>query len=786
MIVSNGFRLAASLLAAIGATLLTIPAASAQFCSASAGNCQELVGTTIADPRTSDIIGGNFTVADNFQPNVSGSISSICFYGYYGPGIPAGSHVPAAGNEAFRITVWQSTATGLPGTMISRIFVGANADAGQNVPAYTGSLSRGSALGTPSSLAGTQLYAWTASSLAIPVTAHACYWLEIVAVTSGLDTNSRWRWVNTTQTTGPASPVDGLSLQLNLTQSLPDQYSYTNIINTADRAFCITIGSSSNILTLPSCGIPPVPSNSVCDSALTLGDATNPLPYTAPANTGNYRSTTALTPFCGLNLVNSNTLWYKVVGDGTTLTASTCGPDTNFDTVINVYCLASGASDCGQGNSNLLCVANNDSGPAACTGDNGPDTDPSIVSWPTKAGDTYYIAVFGNFANKFIGALSFSLTSDGTQVANPPSCVSDSCPVDLNTITGISEPDVCGGISVDHNGACDGATVMQFSLGDTVKGRISADAPANGLPANSRDLDWWEYNTATPLPDNSNGVGQCNLKITWQTELPTVLWFFTNPCTSTDPGVTTAAFIGRYRGTTDGVLSDGACGPFSAVILTLANAPLRMLVTTPDFGGAPCQSVGNNYAVKIELAPVGACCVPNIPCQAVALGTCFSQGGAYAGDGVACSTLPCPGACCTSGACTVADSRAACNAGSGTYMGEGVACDSIQCPVVVGVCCRGSTCNASITQANCHTSGVLAGAHYSGGTTICAGGDFSHCCFADYNKVNGIEIQDIFDFLNDWFNLVPYANTGSDGTTPAVGTQSIFDFLNSWFAGCAP
>ena len=44
---------------------------------------------------------------------------------------------------------------------------------------------------------------------------------------------------------------------------------------------------------------------------------------------------------------------------------------------------------------------------------------------------------------------------------------------------------------------------------------------ANGVPANSRDLDWWEYNTATPLPDNSNGAGDCNLKITWQAHYPT-------------------------------------------------------------------------------------------------------------------------------------------------------------------------------------------------------------------------------------------------------------------------
>jgi hypothetical protein len=771
---------ALSCLVALGAGAA---AARGQSCFAQQGNCQELTGTTIVDPRTSDIIGGTFTVADNFQPTVSGNITSICFTGYYGPGSPVGNNVPQAGNESFRITVWQSQ-TGLPfGNPVARIYTGSNADGSISVGAYTGSLSRSGGLGIPSSLPGAQLFAWTASGLSIPVAAGSCYWLEIVAVTGGLDTNSRWRWVNSTHPTGTGSYVDGITLQTNTSQPT---YTYNSIVNAADRAFCLTIGASANLLALPSCGIPAIPSNNVCDTALELGTAANPLPYNAPAGTGNFRSTTALTPFCGVNLVDSNTLWYKIVGDGTTLTASTCGPNTNFDTVINVYCLGAGATSCGTGNSNLLCVANNDSGPATCVGDGGVDTDPSMLSWPTKAGDTYYIAVFGYYANKYIGSLSFSVTSDGVQVANPPSCVSDSCPVDLSMIPGILEPDACGGISVDQNGTCNGATVRHFALGDTVKGQMSADAPANGVPANSRDLDWWEYNTAVPLPDNSNGAGDCNLKITWQTELPMVLWFFTNTCTSDGPGSSTVAFTARYRSTSNGTSSDGPCGPLSAVILTPAAAPMRMLVTTPDFGGAPCQTVGNNYAVKVEVAPTGACCLAGSACQMVAIGTCFNLGATYIGDNVACTTLPCPGACCTNGGCSIAPSRAACNAGFGTYMGDASTCALVQCPVATGVCCRGATCNASISVANCTTGpGFLAGSHFANGQ-FCTGTTISGCCNADYNKANGVEIQDIFDFLNDWFAQAAFANTNGNGTPAQLSTQNIFDFLNEWFAGCTP
>ena len=51
---------------------------------------------------------------------------------------------------------------------------------------------------------------------------------------------------------------------------------------------------------------------------------------------------------------------------------------------------------------------------------------------------------------------------------------------------------------------------------------------------------------------------------------------------------------------------------------------------------------------------------------------------------------------------------------------------------------------------------------------------------ADFNGVNGITVQDIFDFLNAWFNLDPATDFNGSG----VSVQDIFDFLNAWFAGC--
>ncbi len=53
-------------------------------------------------------------------------------------------------------------------------------------------------------------------------------------------------------------------------------------------------------------------------------------------------------------------------------------------------------------------------------------------------------------------------------------------------------------------------------------------------------------------------------------------------------------------------------------------------------------------------------------------------------------------------------------------------------------------------------------------------------CPADYNMSGGLEVQDIFDFLNGWFAGDPRADFNGGG----LSVQDIFDFLNAWFAGC--
>ncbi len=54
-------------------------------------------------------------------------------------------------------------------------------------------------------------------------------------------------------------------------------------------------------------------------------------------------------------------------------------------------------------------------------------------------------------------------------------------------------------------------------------------------------------------------------------------------------------------------------------------------------------------------------------------------------------------------------------------------------------------------------------------------------CAADYNRSGSISVNDIFDYLSDWFIGAYRADVNGDGT---VNVQDIFDFLTSWFAGC--
>ncbi len=54
-------------------------------------------------------------------------------------------------------------------------------------------------------------------------------------------------------------------------------------------------------------------------------------------------------------------------------------------------------------------------------------------------------------------------------------------------------------------------------------------------------------------------------------------------------------------------------------------------------------------------------------------------------------------------------------------------------------------------------------------------------CRADFNHSGGIDVQDVFDFLNAW--LAVDSRADFDGVN-GLQVQDIFAYLNAWFAGC--
>ncbi len=118
------------------------------------------------------------------------------------------------------------------------------------------------------------------------------------------------------------------------------------------------------------------------------------------------------------------------------------------------------------------------------------------------------------------------------------------------------------------------------------------------------------------------------------------------------------------------------------------------------------------------------------------------------------------------------------------YLDDIVACVSAGAS---GVCCRGATCSATVTSAAACSGSLIggqnAGASFPTGASCNSGSTTAPCCYADYNKQSSITVNDIFDFLNDWFAGSPYANTGGTGAAGPLAVQNIFDFLNAWFAG---
>jgi hypothetical protein len=246
-------------------------------------------------------------------------------------------------------------------------------------------------------------------------------------------------------------------------------------------------------------------------------------------------------------------------------------------------------------------------------------------------------------------------------------------------------------------------------------------------------------------------------------------------------------------------------------------------------------SIPNSACQPNLCPPVGRCCAYFGGCTVTTQANCF---GGWGPAGSSCTANPCVHVCCNSnsGACITVPLYAYCFGGGWINNFTFNTCSPNPCPPVNKPCClpNGSCVLTNITQCQnsggtffgtattCTTSLCLGAcclppnvAAYGGitGTTCllttqaqCTGNwhgygsvcsvpanttNFTTCCPANVNHVNGLNIQDIFDFISAWFNQcmgqpgAPCNGINADfNGDNVVNIQDIFAFLSAWFVGC--
>ncbi|HMN42599.1 MAG TPA: proprotein convertase P-domain-containing protein, partial [Phycisphaerales bacterium] len=448
--------------------------------------------------------------------------------------------------------------------------------------------------------------------------------------------------------------------------------------------------------------IGPPPSNDTCAGAIEFTST----PYTSPLVT--YSTATEdldANPTCdaAANAGARYGVWWKFTPQYSGSLALSRVSPSGEDTVTSVW-----TGSCGS----LAQVS--------CT-----DADAAAFNVPMTGGTTYYILVSKYAATVLSAFVDVGISANFT-ISTGACCNGASC-------TATTPPD-CTGFWIGANTSCAG-------------GPQASESPAVGIP--------------DAVDNVSVGTVVRTLELT-------------GPGTVTDIAVTVGilhTFVGDVRihlGAPNGAQTDllarpagSTAAPTCPVLYGIGNGnDLNGVYTFTD--SAPTGV--NAAALANTVLPSGSYRAQNCDNTIFDLNSIFA-GSPIAGtwtltvtdeDGAIVGTLnswsitinggtepPCGlvGSCCVGAACSIVTSGAAC---AGSFTLGTTTCTPTTCGPASGVCCRGATCNTSVSQANC-TGGALAGASFAPAAASCnaTGSTTTPCCYADYNKVNGLEIQDI-------------------------------------------
>jgi|GEM_PF-2125299 len=531
---------------------------------------------------------------------------------------------------------------------------------------------------------------------------------------------------------------------------------------------------------------PLAPSNDQCVNAIAISVPS----LTSGTTLGAGEDTAIAGTTCGTTIeTDAAGVWYTVIGDGTTYTATTCpGLDPNaggdYDTKISVF-----TGDCLL--PPLTCVGgNDDDGGNGCgfvSGSTDPEVGKSTFSWCALPGVEYKILVHGfeggaTFALPGVGNFTMSLSSDGVSCVQA-CCLEDGTCQDISTADCTSAGGTsqgpgtdCAGTSCPQPEACclpNGTCQEIFAadctgLGGTPQGegRLCPDVscPVQTCSCNTT------VNTFPFVEDFEDdepvciGAGVfasgCNLICTinggWENRANGL---FDDTDWSTHEGSTgsggTGPDVDATTGTAtgnDAYIEASSCTTGVAQLLspcidlTGTSAPAFSFAyhmfggdqgtLTVEVSTDSCQNFTQEFTVSGEQSVDGSdwqtgfvdlsAYRASTEVRILITGT---NGGDFESD-MAIDDLivfddSATGACCTASGCTDGVSLTGCAGLGGLYQGDGTDCMTSSC---VGACCAGDGTCANVTEISCNANG----GNYQGGGTDCMSASCAGaCCFAD-------------------------------------------------------
>ena len=154
--------------------------------------------------------------------------------------------------------------------------------------------------------------------------------------------------------------------------------------------------------------------NDLCANAITVACGSTTVGTTA----GSTNDNAAVCGISNVTIQSTSGVWYKFIGNGSAVTASTCSSGVNVDTRLNVF-----SGDCGT----LTCITGNDDNPG-CTGFGLT----SSVTFSTALGTDYYILVYGFSSNSLSFTLGVTCATACSPVTTNNSCLTSEN-ISLNT-----------------------------------------------------------------------------------------------------------------------------------------------------------------------------------------------------------------------------------------------------------------------------------------------------------------------------------------------------------------